>query len=185
MSEEYCRPRVTLEIHPRAIGEFVDRVLPVGDTRRVLIKPNWVKHQEREEFPLAALVTSTELIDEVIQGCLRKYPGLETLIVGDVPLQSCEWEQLTQQTGIDRLADRYRKYSRPRIQFLDLRQERWRSRGGFLARDAEHEGDPAGYADVIAMEEALDYIKKAARAESTWNADLTSLRRLDMRSPAG
>ncbi|MFC1962573.1 hypothetical protein ACFLWB_01040 [Chloroflexota bacterium] len=51
---------------------------------------------------------------------------------------------------------------------------------------AEYVSDTdAGYTDVTATEEALDYPKKTARAESTWNADLRSLRRLDMRSPAG
>jgi uncharacterized protein (DUF362 family) len=129
--------------------EFVARQLPEGDFRRIVLKPNWVKHAERPEFPIEALVTSSALLDATIEACLAKYRGLETIRIGDVPLQSCDWDALVRQSGLDRLIEKYRGHSAPTIRFLDLRRERWTPRGGFLERDPEHPGDPLGYAEVV------------------------------------
>jgi uncharacterized protein (DUF362 family) len=128
---------------------FVARNLPEGDFRRVVLKPNWVKHQERPEFPIAALVTSAALIDAAIEACLAKYPALEKITVGDVPLQTCDWAALVAQSGVDRLIEKYRGHARPSVQFLDLRRERWTPRGGFLELDSAHPGDPLGYSEVV------------------------------------
>jgi Domain of unknown function (DUF362) len=131
------------------LREFVARQLPDGDFRRIVLKPNWVKHQERPEFPIEALVTSSALIDATIAACLEKYRALETIRVGDVPLQTCDWDALIAQSGVDRLIEKYRGHTAPTIDFLDLRRERWTPRGGFMERDAAHPGDPLGYAEVV------------------------------------
>ncbi len=128
---------------------FVARNLPDGDFRRIVLKPNWVKHQERPEFPIEALVTSTALIDAAIEACLEKYPALETISIGDVPLQTCDWEALIRQSGAERLIEKYRGHTAPMIRFLDLRRERWTPRGGFMELDSAHPGDPLGYSEVI------------------------------------
>src|SRR4051812_46052960 len=57
------------------LEDFCLSALPAGNFKTILIKPNWVKHQEDPAFPIAALVTSTDLIESVIEACLRKYPG--------------------------------------------------------------------------------------------------------------
>jgi len=44
-------------------AEFIRRNLPEGSFRRIVLKPKWVKHEEHPEFPIAALVTSTALIE--------------------------------------------------------------------------------------------------------------------------
>ena len=94
--------------------------------RNIVIKPNWVKHCEHPEFPIEALVTSSRLIDECIQACLKKYRGLEKITVGDIPLQTCDWDALMRQSGVDALIEKYRGRTGPVIRFLDLRRERWR-----------------------------------------------------------
>jgi uncharacterized protein (DUF362 family) len=131
------------------LREFVARNLPDGDFRRIVLKPNWVKHQERPEFPIAALVTSTALIDATIEACLEKYRSIATISVGDVPLQTCDWAALIAQSGIDRLIEKYRGHNAPAIRFLDLRRERWTPRGGFMELDSAHPGDPLGYSEVV------------------------------------
>ena len=126
---------------------FVSSMLPDGPFRRIVLKPNWVKHSENLAFPAAALVTDHRLIAATIDACLERYPQVESIRVGDVPLQSCDWNLLCQQAGIDALKERYR--SDTRIAFLDLRRERWRLQGGFMQLDNATEGDPLGYAEVI------------------------------------
>lgn len=131
------------------VAAFVARNLPDGAFRKVVIKPNWVKHEEHAEFPIAALVTSTRLIEAVIEACIAKYPGLERISVGDVPLQTCDWAALIVQTGVDKLIEKYRGSSAPVVQFMDLRRERWTPRDGFMEMDSSHPGDPSGYSEVI------------------------------------
>lgn len=125
---------------------FILRNLPEGDFRKIMLKPNWVKHEEHPEFPIAALVTDTTLIEAAIEACRQKYPRAEKITVGDVPLQTCDWAALIRQTGVDRLIEKYRG---SRVQFLDLRRERWTPRDGFMELDSSHPGDPLGYSEVV------------------------------------
>jgi len=131
-------------------ARFCRESLPEGDFRRILIKPNWVRHQEDDTFPIEALVTSPLLIEEVIESCLSKYPSAEEITIGDVPLQNCQFDLLLRQSGTDRLVNKYATLARPRVQFLDLRAERFRSSNGFYAKDAGGiYGDPKGYREVV------------------------------------
>lgn len=125
---------------------FILRNLPDGDFRRIMLKPNWVKHEEHAEFPIAALVTSTALIKACLEACSRKYPAAEKITVGDVPLQTCDWPALIRQTGVDRLIEEYRGSI---VQFLDLRRERWTPKDGFMELDSAHPGDPLGYCESV------------------------------------
>lgn len=134
---------------------FILRNLPDGDFLNIILKPNWVRHEERTEFPITALVTSAELIDATIQACLKKYPGAKKITVGDVPLQTCDWPALLRQTGIDKLISKYSKSTSPRITFLDLRKERWRPNNGFMEQDSTHLGDPLGYSEVVIDHQSL------------------------------
>lgn len=134
-----------------SVQDFVRSCLPPGPFRRILLKPNWVKHAESPEFPIEALVTSTEIIEEVLDGCLQKYPQAEWIRVGDVPLQSCDFHRLTEQAGLDRLQKKYGS----RVQFLDLRRERWESQGGFLRLVNDIPGDPEGYREVVLDRQSL------------------------------
>ncbi len=125
---------------------FILRNLPDGNFRRIVLKPNWVKHEEHAEFPIAALVTGTALIEACIEACRKKYPRAEKIIVGDVPLQTCDWAALIRQTGVDRLMEKYRGSL---VQFLDLRRERWIPKDGFMELESAHPGDPLGYSEIV------------------------------------
>src|ERR1051325_9675024 len=141
---------IEIALHADAdLAAFVTRHLPEGDFRNVMLKPNWVKHQEHPEFPIEALVTSTALIEACIEACLRKYRGLKKITIGDVPLQTCDWAALVSQAGLDRLMEKYRGRTEPVVQFRDLRRERWTLKEGFLQLDSDHPGDPLGYSEVI------------------------------------
>jgi len=149
--------------HP-VTASNVRALLPAGSFRRILVKPNWVKHQEHDAFPIAALVTSTELIEAVVDACLECYPDVESITIGDVPLQSCDWERLRAQTGLDRLERKYGSHGNVRIRCLDLRKEKWRLDGGFMKLESNVPGDPLGYVEVGLDEKSLlDEISHNAR----------------------
>ncbi len=130
---------------------FLHDALPDGTIRRIVIKPNWVIHETDPDFPIRALVTSTALIDAAIEACIQKYASLESLLVADVPIQSCDWPLLKKQAGIDRLEAKYKSLRRPRVEIRDLRMHRVRVSDGYMTTDSSSDdfGDPAGYCDVI------------------------------------
>jgi uncharacterized protein (DUF362 family) len=148
------------------VGQLTERIaalLPEGGYRRILIKPNWVIHEQSESFPIKALVTHPSIIDATVAACLAKYPDAERITVGDVPLQSCNWELLKTQAGIDALIAKYADVEGPQVRFLDLRKERWRADGGFLAKAAA-DGDPLGYREVVL--DSSSFLEPVSRAAS-------------------
>jgi len=69
---------------------------------RVIVKPNWVLHENRGPWGLAPLVTDPELIKRIVEGVLAAGPS--RVLVGDAPLQGCHLERLLEATGLDRWA---------------------------------------------------------------------------------
>lgn len=137
------------------IYDLIFRQLPCSDYLNIVIKPNWVLHQDNSNFPIEAIVTSSNLIDLIIQACLKKYESLRKITVCDVPLQTCEWDILVSQAGIDKLKEKYESYMVPQIRFLDLRKERWRVKGGHIEFDGHFNGDPLGYVEVVVDKHSL------------------------------
>ena len=137
------------------IGDFIYSVLPQGNFHRIVLKPNWVKHQELAEFPIEALVTSAEIIDLTIEACRAKYPHAERITIGDVPLQTCDWELLCKQSGIDKLKTKYKHSHNPVVSFEDWRRERWELNKGFMRLVSDAPGDLRGYVDVTIDEQSM------------------------------
>ena len=86
------------------LGPF-GKMIPHG--ARVLIKPNLVRHENEGPWGLEPLVTHLSLIRAVVQGVLRAGPA--EVIVGDAPLQGCDFDRLLRATGLDEWASRLMK----------------------------------------------------------------------------
>ncbi len=69
---------------------------------RVVVKPNWVMHENRGPWGLDPLVTDPALIRAVVDGVLAAGPA--RVVVGDAPLQGCDLERLLSETALDRWA---------------------------------------------------------------------------------
>jgi len=69
---------------------------------RVVVKPNWVMHENRGPWGLEPLVTDPALIRAVVDGVLAAGPS--RVVVGDAPLQGCDLERLLSETALDRWA---------------------------------------------------------------------------------
>ena len=76
-----------------AFGNVIDK----GD--RVVIKPNWVLHANQGAAGLLPLVTHRSVIRAVTNEVLKAHPS--STIVGDAPIQMCDWNRLIGDTGID------------------------------------------------------------------------------------
>lgn len=130
-------------------ADWIERQLPDGTYRHIVLKPNWVHHEVSPDFPISALVTSPALIDAVIAACVKKYPKAVSIAVGDVPLQSCDFDLMLRQSGMLPVIAKWSNQSSPSVTFRDWRRERYVLRDGFMQKDhAGDFGDPAGYRQV-------------------------------------
>jgi uncharacterized protein (DUF362 family) len=84
-----------------AQGNAFAGVVPSG--ARVLVKPNWVLHQHRGGGGIEELVTHATLIRAVVDALLRT--GARSVVVGDAPLQGCDFERLMAVTGVGSWSD--------------------------------------------------------------------------------
>jgi uncharacterized protein (DUF362 family) len=77
---------------------------PLGDIIRpgqqVLIKPNWVFHENHGPGGLASLVTDTSVLRPLIDYALRALDGRGRLLIGDAPLQSADFAVIIEQSRI-------------------------------------------------------------------------------------
>lgn len=67
-------------------------VIPTG--ARVLVKPNWVMHENQGTWGMEPLVTHPSLVKAVVEEALKS-PAAQ-VIVGDAPIQGCDFDQLMQ-----------------------------------------------------------------------------------------
>jgi uncharacterized protein (DUF362 family) len=77
------------------------RMIPRG--ARVLIKPNFVLHENQGPWGMDPVVTHPSLIRAVVQAVLRSDPA--EVLVGDAPLQGCDFNKLLGITGLDKWSD--------------------------------------------------------------------------------
>ncbi len=94
------------------------QVIPRG--ARVLIKPNFVMHNNHGPWGIEPLVTHPSLIRAVVESVLHTEAA--EVIVGDAPLQACDLNRLLAATGLDVWADTLMKVD-PRFKGIrDLRR---------------------------------------------------------------
>ena len=71
-------------------------VVPRG--ARVLIKPNWVMHRNKGPWGIEPLLTHASIIRTVAEAALRS--AASQVVVGDAPLQACDFEHLLRATEL-------------------------------------------------------------------------------------
>jgi uncharacterized protein (DUF362 family) len=83
---------------------------PLGDMippgSKVVVKPNWVTHAIHDGGSFDCLVTHPTMIEAVLEYVARTDPA--SVIVGDAPLQGCDFEALRQACDLDGVVRRSR-----------------------------------------------------------------------------
>jgi uncharacterized protein (DUF362 family) len=87
--------------HWNPLGTFV------SPGSKVVVKPNWVLHRNRSSCGMDCLVTHSSVIDAVLEYLTLARPG--AVVVGDSPVQGCDFGTLRQACGIDQIIRRYRE----------------------------------------------------------------------------
>lgn len=77
------------------------RIIPPG--ARVVVKPNFVTHENEGPWGLLPLVTHQSIVRAAVESALAA--GASEVLVGDAPVQSCDFDQLLKGTGLDAWAE--------------------------------------------------------------------------------
>lgn len=92
----------------------------VAPGNRVLIKPNLVMHENLSGMGTDCLYTNPSIIAAIVDYVVIALKGSGSIIVADAPMQSCDFERLASDSGLDKLVAWYRKKGVP-IELKDLR----------------------------------------------------------------
>ena len=96
MVKALTRAAASLDWAEEARGPFA-HVIPAG--ARVLIKPNFVTHENHGPGGIEPLVTHPALVRATAEAALRA--GASQVLVGDAPVQGCDFDSLLSATGLD------------------------------------------------------------------------------------
>lgn len=80
-------------------------IIPYG--ARVLVKPNFVLHENRGTHGIEPLVTHPSLIRAAVDAALQS--SASEVLVGDAPIQGCDFDHLLRATGLDLWAEELMK----------------------------------------------------------------------------
>ena len=93
----------------------------IGLNKKILLKPNWVYHNNNETDNLC-LTTHPNIILVVLEFVLQFKPA--NVIIGDSPIQSCNWELLHSLYFKDKINELQKLFNIP-ISVVDFRNEKW------------------------------------------------------------
>jgi uncharacterized protein (DUF362 family) len=86
---------------------------------RVVLKPNWVHHYNQSGQGLDCLITHPTLIEAVLEAVELTRPA--SVVVGDAPLQGCDFAELRRLCRLDEMAERFRRRGLP-VEIADFRR---------------------------------------------------------------
>lgn len=110
-------------------GAFGSAVSPGA---RVLVKPNWVMHENKGPWGLEPLITHFALIKQVVEELLLSDAG--EVVVGDAPLQSCDLDALLAWGDMREWAAKLQRRDPRFLGVRDFRRTRSTLQGGVLER---------------------------------------------------
>lgn len=95
----------------------------IGPGGTVVIKPNWVMESNPLGHSIESLVTHTSLIRHAIDWCAAAMNGAGTIVVGDAPLQACDFAALLRLNRMTELTEQLgARYPDLKIEVQDWRR---------------------------------------------------------------
>jgi uncharacterized protein (DUF362 family) len=100
----------------------------------VLLKPNMVLDEnEKPENGMECLITHPSLVRAMLDYIVLALNGKGTIIIGDAPLQSCNFEKLVEEQGYVDIINFYKKIG-IKIELVDFRNYRTIAKDGLLQK---------------------------------------------------
>lgn len=128
---------------------------PLGEIikpgQKVLIKPNFVRDFNPVEKDITSLVTNGSIIRAIVDYCYIALKGRGSLVIGDAPVQSANFDVIKEFEKMDEVIKLYRTKNF-NIEIIDFRKK-------ICERDSpvdkvSQEGDPKGYTIVDLQDES-------------------------------
>jgi len=91
----------------------------VREGGRVLVKPNWVLHENEGDGGMECMVTHPAVLRAVLEYVWLARPS--AVVLGDAPLQGCDWERLMERGGVKAVAESLVKRGMP-LRVKDFRR---------------------------------------------------------------
>ena len=102
----YKDPEKLFSLIDAVAGEHLTKTVIKG--KRVLLKPNWVRHSKNEEDEWC-LRTHDSFLLATLDYVLRLQP--KEVLIGDAPIQGCQWTKMVNDEliqAVDDLSDKYK-----------------------------------------------------------------------------
>jgi uncharacterized protein (DUF362 family) len=77
----------------------------IGSGQKVVVKPNWVHHQNGSGCGLESLVTHTSVLEAVLHYVAQAHPA--SIVLGDAPVQGCDFPALMTAAGVPEMVERF------------------------------------------------------------------------------
>lgn len=112
----------------------------IGPGDQVLLKPNWVMDKNAlSRGTLDCLVTHASVIEAVLHYVVKAGP--KSIVVGDAPVQSCDFENLRKECGLDKVVGCFKRMGHE----IRIRDYRLTRRKGLLGGRIKTEPDGDQY----------------------------------------
>jgi uncharacterized protein (DUF362 family) len=108
------------EVLTQLISDLIKRWVSLESFagKRVLLKPNWVRHSFKETDEICLRTHDTFLLS-ALEEILRMHP--EKIVIGDAPIQGCNWKGVVSDLLIQNINHLSQKYSIP-VEVKDFRR---------------------------------------------------------------
>ncbi|HEU5255812.1 MAG TPA: DUF362 domain-containing protein, partial [Vicinamibacterales bacterium] len=127
----------------------VTAAAPAHRPIHIVVKPNWVQHRAESTDSWDALITSPDLVHQVVRSIAALTRGHAVVSVCDAPHTYADFESILDRGALRaRLARVAEEWPTLRIEILDLRRERWIRQDGIVVRRESNVEDPRGYTAV-------------------------------------
>lgn len=113
----------------------------------VLLKPNYVMHENRGGDSIWAVITHPSIIRAIIDYVYKALEGEGRVIIADAPEGECDFDKIVALSSLSAIAEYYRETYDFKIEVYDLRQMRFEYKNGVLLDNSRSKlgGDPIGY----------------------------------------
>jgi uncharacterized protein (DUF362 family) len=115
------------------------KLIRPGDA--VVVKPNWVLHENRGSGNLNSLVTHPSIVRALLDFVYIALGKEGTVVVGDAPLQSCDIDQLLESQGWLTIPEFYQAHSKLKVVLEDWRLELYHQDGKLTFRKELRQSD--------------------------------------------
>jgi uncharacterized protein (DUF362 family) len=77
----------------------------IAEGQKVVVKPNWVHHENGSGRGLECLVTHTSVLEAILHYVMKARPT--SLVIGDAPIQGCDFSKLLDAVGVPEVVERF------------------------------------------------------------------------------